>query len=395
MTSFDLNEYLISIRRHLHQHPELSLQEFETTTFIEKELKKIGIDTRKTNLPTGVFADLQGRAPGPTIALRADIDALPIEEQTGLSYTSKVKGVMHACGHDFHTAALIGAAYLLKKQQRELKGTIRFLFQPAEENGGGAELVINDGQLEGVDAIIGLHNKPDLSVGTIGLKAGPLMASVDRFQITVKGKGSHAAIPQNGEDPILAASQLVTALHSIVSRNISPLDSGVVSVTKIVGGSTWNVIPNEVILEGTTRTFHARTREVIKERVNTIVENTVRAYSGEAVIDWYPGPPPLVNDPETIDAVYQAAQQQGLKIVEPEQTMGGEDFASYQQQIPGAFAFFGTNGDEEWHDPAFTIDESALIKASYFLYESALSLLNKIQINQVHELGINNVPAVK
>ncbi len=227
MFKTDLNDYLISIRRHLHQYPELSTKEFETTKFIQKELEEIGINIRKTGLRTGVFAQIEGASPGPTIAIRADIDALPIHEKTGLPYASKIKGVMHACGHDFHTAALIGAASLLKKIQNKLRGNIRFLFQPAEEIGGGAEQVINDGQLEGVEAIIGIHNKPDLPVGTIGLKTGALMASVDRFHIKVAGKGSHAAIPQNGKDPILAASQIVTALQSIVSRNISPLESAV------------------------------------------------------------------------------------------------------------------------------------------------------------------------
>lgn len=395
MLSSDLNESLITIRRHLHQYPELSNQEYETSKFIKKKLDEIGLKIRKTSMRTGVFAELQGKISGPTIAVRADIDALPIEEQTGLSYASKNKGVMHACGHDFHTAALIGAAALLKKDLAKLKGTIRFLFQPAEEIGGGAEQVIRDGQLEGVEAIIGLHNKPDLPVGTIGIKDGALMASVDRFHITVTGKGSHAAIPQKGKDSILAASQVVTALQSIVSRNISPLESAVVSVTKIVGGSTWNVIPGEVILEGTIRTFDNRVREDMKERVNMIVENIVHAYSGKAIVEWFSGPPPLINDTGTIAVVREVAQKQDLKVIEAQPTMGGEDFSFYQQQIPGAFVFFGTNGTEEWHHPAFTVDESALIKASYFLYASALSLLSEKQVKRDDKSEIVRLNVVK
>lgn len=395
MLSSDLNEYLIAIRRHLHQYPELSTQEFETTKFIKEKLDEIGLKISNTSMKTGVFAELQGESSGPTIALRADIDALPIEEQTGLPYASKIKGVMHACGHDFHTAALIGAAALLKKDLKKWKGKIRFLFQPAEEIGGGAEQAIRDGQLEGVEAIIGLHNKPDLPVGTIGVKDGALMASVDRFHITVTGKGSHAAIPQNGKDSILAASQVVWALQSVVSRNISPLESAVVSVTKITGGSTWNVIPGEVTLEGTIRTFNDQIRGEIKERVKAIVENTVRAHSGEAIVNWFPGPPPLINDTETIDLVNEAAQKQGLKTIEAQPTMGGEDFAFYLQEIPGAFVFFGTNGKEEWHHPSFTIDESAIIKASYFLYESALTLLNVKRDNSHDKKNINQVNVVK
>ncbi len=372
----ELETHLISIRRHLHQYPELSQQEFETTKFIKKWLQEGGIESRKTNLETGVFADIKGGKPGLTVALRADIDALPIEEKTGLSYASKRKGVMHACGHDFHTAALLGAAYLLKRNQSELCGTVRLLFQPAEEFGGGATQVIADGQLDGVEAIIGLHNKPELPVGTIGLKEGPMMAAVDRFHVVLHGKGSHAAIPQNGKDPIVAAGHLITALQTVVSRNVSPLQSAVVSVTRITGGSTWNVIPAEIQLEGTIRTFDTAIREEVKETFNRIVNSIAAAFSQEADVKWVPGPPPLVNYQSITDIARKSAKQQSLHVIDPEPSMAGEDFAYYLQQIPGAFAFFGTNGNEEWHHPAFTLDESAIIKAAYFLYESAREFLD-------------------
>ncbi|MBS4210132.1 amidohydrolase [Bacillus sp. FJAT-50079] len=372
-----LESRLITIFRHLHQHPEVSMKEYETTKSIQNWLEESQIAIRPTKLETGVFADIIGGKPGPVIAIRADIDALPIEEETGLLYASKVKGVMHACGHDFHTAAAIGAAYLLKECQSELKGDIRFIFQPAEELGGGAEQVIKDDQLQGVHAIIGLHNKPDLPVGTIGLKDGPLMASVDRFHIVLHGKGSHAAMPQNGQDPIAAASQLVTALQTIVSRNVSPLQSAVVSVTKITGGTTWNVIPNEVTLEGTIRTFDHSIREEVKARFNAIVQNIAVAFGQEATIGWFPGPPPLYNHSKITDIARKTAKQQSLHVIQPEPTMGGEDFACYLEQIPGTFAFFGTNGKEDWHHPAFTIDETAIVKAAYFLYETARNLLDE------------------
>lgn len=377
MSQTELESRLISIRRHLHQYPELSEKEHETTKSIQKWLKEAGVEVRKTALATGVFADIKGEKPGPVVAIRADIDALPIEEQTGLPYASKVKGVMHACGHDFHTAALIGAAYLLKESQTELNGTVRLLFQPAEELGGGAEQVIKDGQLDGVKAIIGLHNKPDLPVGTIGLKEGPLMASVDRFHIVLQGKGSHAAMPQNGKDPIASAAQLITALQTIVSRSVSPLKSAVVSVTKITGGSTWNVIPGEVTLEGTVRTFDPVIRGEIKEQFYTIVNHITAAFSQEVTIGWFPGPPPLQNNLAVTEIAREIAEKQSLHIINPEPTMGGEDFSSYLQQVPGTFAFFGTNGNEDWHHPAFTVDEAALIKAAYFLSESAKRLLNE------------------
>lgn len=225
MTAVELEQRLIEIRRHLHQYPELSKEEFETTKSIQKWLQEKGIPIRETNLQTGVFADIIGKHPGPIVAIRADIDALPIEEQTGIAYASKNKGKMHACGHDFHTAAVVGAAYLLKEAQSELHGTIRLLFQPAEETGGGAQYVMKDGQLQGVEAIIGLHNKPDLPVGTIGVREGPLMAAVDRFDIFIRGKGSHAAQPHMGKDPIATSAQLITALQNIVSRHTSYCDS--------------------------------------------------------------------------------------------------------------------------------------------------------------------------
>jgi len=375
MNQQELETYLISIRRHLHQYPELSKEEIETTKSIEKWLKELDISTRNTELETGVFADIKGGKPGPIVALRADIDALPIEEKTGLSYASKIKGVMHACGHDFHTAALIGAAYLLKENQSKLHGTVRLIFQPAEELGGGARYVIKDGQLDGVEAIIGLHNKPDLQVGSIGIKEGPLMAAVDRFHIVLHGKGSHAALPHNGNDPILAAGQLITALQTIVSRNVSPLQSAVVSVTKIIGGSTWNVIPSEVSLEGTIRTFHPIVREEVKTRFYTIVHSIAAAFLQEVEINWFSGPPPLVNHKSVTEIVERAARQQNLDIIHPEPSTAGEDFSYYLQQIPGFFAFFGTNGNEDWHHPEFTVDESALLKAAHFLYGSARELL--------------------
>ncbi|WP_000200901.1 amidohydrolase, partial [Bacillus cereus] len=214
-------EKLISIRRHLHQYPELSYKEFETTKAIQNWLNEANITIIHSNLTTGVIAEISGNKNGPTVALRADIDALPIHEETNLSYASKNPGKMHACGHDFHTASILGAAYLLKENESSLNGTVRFIFQAAEERGDGARKVIEDGHLQNVQAIFGMHNKPDLPVGTIGIKDGPLMAGVDRFEIEIKGIGTHAAVPDAGVDPIVASSQIVMALQTIVSRNIS------------------------------------------------------------------------------------------------------------------------------------------------------------------------------
>src|SRR4051812_15860031 len=388
MNRTELEARLISIRRYLHQYPELSTEEFETTRSIQTWLQEEEIDIRRTGLSTGVIAEIKGEKPGPIVAIRADIDALPIVEKTGLHYASKIKGKMHACGHDFHTAASIGAAYLLKEVQSELKGTVRIIFQPAEESGGGAQRVIKDGHLDGVEAIIGLHNKPDLPVGTIGLKEGPLMAAVDRFHIVLYGKGSHAGIPQNGKDPIVAAGQLITALQTVISRNVSPLQSAVLSVTKIAGGNTWNVIPGDVTLEGTIRTYNTKIRKDVKARFDTIVEAIATAFSHKVKIDWFSGPPPLVNHKTVTEIARKVAKQQSLQVIDPEPSMAGEDFSYYLQHIPGTFAFFGTNGNEEWHHPAFTLDESALINAAYFLYESSRELLEQ------HSF-VNNVSFMK
>lgn len=385
MSQTELETRLISIRRHLHQYPELSREEFETTKAITGWLQEKRIEIRATSLETGVFADIKGKKSGPTIAVRADIDALPIEEKTDLPFASKIKGKMHACGHDFHTAAAIGAAYLLKEDEENLQGNIRFLFQPAEESGGGAVKVIKDGQLDDVTAVIGLHNKPELPVGTVGIKNGPLMAAVDRFKVDINGKGAHAALPNNGRDPIVAATQLISALQTIVSRNVSPLQSAVVSVTRIEGGSTWNVIPERVSIEGTVRTFDNTIRKEVKERFYTVVEHVSTAFLQEATIQWFAGPPPLINYSEITDATKTAANKLSLNIIDPEPSTAGEDFAYYLQKIPGAFAFFGTSGNEDWHHPSFTVDEKAIIKAAYFLYESAKELLEQqISVNGKH-----------
>lgn len=374
MVPLALQQQLVEIRRHLHQYPELSLQEYETTSYIQEKLQQYGITLRDTSLATGVFADIIGQS-GPIIAVRADIDALPITEATQLPYASKIAGKMHACGHDFHTAALLGAAQLLQQKRLEMQGTVRLIFQPAEELGGGAAQVIADGQLRDVKAIIGLHNKPDLAVGTVGIKAGALMAAVDAFKITITGKGSHAAIPQAGTDVIVTAAQLITQLQTIVSRNVSPLQSAVVSVTAIHGGATWNVLPEQVTLEGTIRTFDEHVRQKVKARFYQLTESLTTMHHQQSTIIWQECPPALHNHASLAQKSMQVATQQNLTVIEPEPTMGGEDFAQYLRHIPGIFTFFGTGGTEEWHHPKFTIDETALAPAAYYLYESALQIL--------------------
>lgn len=370
-----LTETLISIRRNLHEHPELSYEEFETTKAIKNWLEEENITIINSNLETGVIAEISGNRNGPLIAIRADIDALPIQEETNLPYASKIHGKMHACGHDFHTAAIIGAAYLLKEKESSLSGTVRFIFQPAEESSNGACKVIEAGHLHGVQAIFGMHNKPDLPVGTIGIKDGPLMAGVDRFEIEIHGIGTHAAVPDAGVDPIVTSSQIVMALQTIVSRNISSSHNAVVSVTNIHSGNTWNVIPEKATLEGTVRTFQTETREKIPALMKRIIQGVSDALGVKTEFRFYAGPPAVHNDTSLTNLSTQVAETMNLNIISPTPSMAGEDFSFYQQEIPGSFVFMGTSGTHEWHHPAFTVDERALpISAAYFalLAEKAL-----------------------
>lgn len=369
---------LVAIRRHLHQYPELSHEEFETTAFIRSTLKAADIRiASEFKLETGLIAEIGGLHGGPILALRADIDALPIQEETGLSFASKHGGKMHACGHDFHAAALIGAALLLKEREHELAGRVRLVFQPAEEKAAGANKVIRTGALEGVKAIYGMHNKPDLPVGTIGIRSGALMAAADGFLVELEGIGSHAAVPEASVDPVVAAAHLVTALQSIVSRNVSPLESAVVSVTRLHTGTAWNVIPEKAILDGTVRTFDDEVRTRVKQRFGDMVTGVAAAFGTQASFRWLQGPPPVHNDAVLAEAAAKVAERIGLEVMTPKPSPAGEDFAFYQQQIPGFFAFIGTSGPHEWHHPAFDIDERALPVSALFLAELAVDELKR------------------
>ncbi|WP_339248735.1 amidohydrolase [Paenibacillus sp. FSL R10-2796] len=370
-----LEEELIGIRRHLHRHPELSNEEYGTTEYIISLLERAGVRIVEYGLSTGVIAEIGGKKPGSVIALRADIDALPIQEESGVSFASLYPGKMHACGHDFHTAALIGAAYQLKQREQQLQGTVRLLFQPAEEKAQGAQRIIASGALEDVRAVIGLHNKPDLPVGTIGIKGGPLMAAADGFVIEVQGGSSHAAVPEAGIDPIVAASHIVAAFQSIVSRNVSPLQSAVVSVTQIHSGNSWNIIPEKAVLEGTIRTFDETVRSKVLDRFQEVAVGVAAALGAEATVRWIEGPPPVINDPSLAALGVESVEALGYRAIQPELSLAGEDFAFYQRVVPGLFVFVGTEGSQEWHHPAFNLDERALPVAARFLADVAVRSL--------------------
>ncbi|MGE5674766.1 MAG: M20 metallopeptidase family protein [Mycobacterium leprae] len=338
----DLEPRLIALRRELHQHPEVAWEERWTTEHLTRVLIEAGVTVLPLPLTTGLVAEVQGAGEGPMVAVRTDIDALPVQEETGLDYASTIPGKMHACGHDFHMAVVAGAALLLQQTRNQWNGTVRFLFQPAEETSGGANSMISAGALKGVQAIFGLHNKPDVPAGHVGLKVGPLMAAVDTITIHVTGKGGHAAIPDATVDPVVAGSAIVMALQTAVSRNISPLDSAVVSIGSFQAGSAHNVIPPTATLLGTVRTFNPDVRRRMPVLLERIIENVAAGYGATASLERLQGTPAVINDAAMVEVMRAAAERVGMTVDEAVPTMGGEDFAAYQERIPGCFIWVGT-----------------------------------------------------
>jgi amidohydrolase len=373
-----LKEELIEVRHEFHKHPELSNEEIKTTETLRKLLTTVGIRVLDLPLKTGLVAEVSGNKEGPIIAIRGDIDALPIIEETGLDYKSEFLGKMHACGHDFHTTTILGAAYLLKQKESTLPGTVRFIFQQAEEIGHGAEDILATGVLTDVKAIFGLHSAPDLKAGSFGTHAGPLTSAVDRFEIEITGVGTHASSPEKGIDPIIVAAHIITALQTIVSRNVSAFDQALVSVTHLKSGNTWNVIPTTAYLEGTVRTLRVETRELIPKRMLQIIKGIADSFGATAEFKWYSGPPATNNTKEWTDVALDVAKEQGYEIKELPPSLIGEDFAYYQEQMPGAFVNIGTGGEYSLHHPKFTVDDEALVPgANYFaeLAQRALDVL--------------------
>lgn len=359
-----------------HSHPELSYEEHETTAKLGKLLTKENIHLMDTPLDTGVAAEIGSS--GPLIALRADIDALPITEDTGLAYASKNKGRMHACGHDFHTAAVLGAALLLKKREHALPGRVRLIFQPAEEAPGGAKKVLEAGLLKDVQAIFALHTSPLLPVGTLGISPGPVMAAVDRFTIRFQGKGCHAAHPDQGVDIIFLASHFIGALQTVVSRNSDPFSANLVSITRITAGNTWNVLPETAEMEGTARSMTPVDRQLIKNRIHALAHGEADSFGARVSIDWSEGPPPTINDPAWTSLVRNIAQKQGLSLQDAPKSLAGEDFAYYQERLPGVFASIGTGISAPNHSSQFIADPKALFPAAKLLANLAEAALNQL-----------------
>ena len=373
MITKEVIERATTHRRHLHMYPEVSGTEVETTRYIRETLEAMGLVCWNLQSKTGVVAEI-GNGEGPTLALRADIDALPIVEQTGLDYASKNEGAMHACGHDFHTASLLGAVQVLKAQEDKLQGKVRFIFQPAEESNRGARALISEGVLDGVDAIIGFHNKPELPVGTIGVKEGPLMAAVGQFKAEITGGGTHAAAPHNGNDPIVTACQVIANAQAIVARHTSPLEPVVLSVSHIEAGNTWNVIPEKVFFEGTIRTFNKEVERQMTEQFEKMIVQTADVYGQKGSIEWILTPPVVHND-AAVTKVVKSVTEKFATVVTPQVTLGAEDFANYMEHVPGCFVFIGTGCPHEWHHPAFLVDDTALPFAIQYFVDNTNALL--------------------
>ena len=366
---------LVALRRDLHAHPELAFQEVRTAKRVREFLEGSALDIRQEVGGTGLIASTRN-GNGRTVLLRVDLDGLPIQEENTTPYASREAGKMHACGHDGHAA--MGAAAARVLSARTLPGTARVLFQPAEEGEGGAQAVVRDGGLLGVDVVLGVHLWNDLPVGTIGVKAGPLMAAVDRLFIEVKGKGGHGGMPHLCADPVVAAAHIVTGLQTIVSRNVAPVDSAVITIGAIHGGDAFNVIPDHVSLRGTIRTFDRGLRRSMPDRIRRLAEGIASGLGCTAEVVVTAGNPAVVNDPVVAALAKRAAVRVvgAERVVEPIPTMGGEDMAVYFEQVPGCFVFIGSSNAARGltaahHSPLFDFDEEALSIGCAFLVEAA------------------------
>lgn len=395
-----LKQYLIENFEWFHRHPELPYEEVETTEKIRELLTEAGIEILPYPLKTGLVAVIRGGknvenvdkacegemaadmtgGGGCTVALRCDIDALPITEEADVPYRSETEGRMHACGHDFHITAGIGAAILLQQRREELCGTVKFIFQPAEEESHGALKILETDVMDDVQQIWGFHADPTNAVGVIGIREGYVTAAVDRFEIRVKGIGCHGAHPDDGIDPILALAAIVQGLQSVVSRNVNAFHPSLLSVTRIQAGTTWNVIPAYAELEGTVRTMNREDRILYEKRVREIAVQTAAAYGAEAEVTWVAGPPATFNDREMVRICEETAKELGMKTMPEESSMGGDDFAYYEDRdtvhrdVPGCYVKIGTGVGHPIHHPAFCVDESVIYPAAQYLAELLLIL---------------------
>jgi amidohydrolase len=368
-----LHEEMTVWRRDLHANPETAFEEFRTSEVVTSKLKSFGLEVHTGLAGTGVVGILKGRKEGTkAIGLRADMDALDISEQTNLPHASKNPGKMHACGHDGHTTMLLGAAKHLARNP-DFTGTVYFIFQPAEENEGGGRVMVEEGLFDKfpMDAVYGLHNWPGLPVGHVGVMHGPIMASFDTFEIVVTGKGSHAAMPHEGIDTVVTASAIVTALQTISSRSTHPADAIVVSVTQIHGGDTWNVIPEEVVLRGTSRAFNSEVQDTIEPAIRRVTEGVCSTFGATMEMSYTRCYPPTINSPEHADLSIAAASrfvEAGKIDLAQKPSMGAEDFSFMLNERPGSYIWLGAGQDHvKLHNPAYDFNDEILpIGAAYW-----------------------------
>ncbi len=391
-SAIELFDYTRDLRRDLHQHPELGFQEYRTANIIARELNQLGLQAKTEVAETGVVGLLQGAQPGPAVLLRFDMDALPIQEETGLDFASQVPGVMHACGHDGHVAVGLTAARLLAGVKDAFHGAVKFMFQPAEEGLGGAEKMIDAGVLENprVDVALALHLWNERPVGWVAVVPGPFMAGGDFFSIRLKGSGGHGAMPDQTTDPIIAAAELISALQSVVSRNVSPLRAAVLSVTQVTAGSAFNVIPSEVEIRGTIRSFEIEVRDRVLLRFEQLVRGIAASFGCEVEIDVQQLTPAVFNNPTVTDWVEQAvlAAAPEVNLDRTYRTMVSEDMAFVLQRVPGCYLFAGSGQSDAnlnygHHHPRFTIDERVLPLAAGLICSAALEVLRRLEAGRM------------
>lgn len=387
-------EDLLNIRHQIHRHPETAFEEIETTKLIKKALDDAGIENHPNGDSTGVIGLIHGAKEGPVLAIRADIDALPIKENTGLPFASEVSGKCHACGHDLHTTVLIGAARLLKEYQNDLYGTIKLIFQPAEEVMTGAAKTIANGALENPkpDFVLACHTWPDMPAGSIGVRKGTMLGASDSFKVKVIGKGGHAAHPQKGIDPVVIAAHIITQLQTIVSRRVAAIDPVVVTVGHLEAGTAANIIPNEAYFEGTVRTQSNETRKHVAEILEQLAVGTARAMGGDAEVSYAFGVGPTISEDHLVDEISEAVTELlgNDKLLQvPSPSMGSEDFARYLEHIPGAIFRLGTHNDTPesklaLHNASLLFDEKAIptgvatmVGAAFKITGSDMSVLLK------------------
>ena len=362
--SADLLAEAVSWRHHLHRHPELAFNERQTSDFVGSQLERFGLKVHRGLAGTGVIGTLTRGTSRRSIGIRADMDALPIREESGTAHLSSVPGVMHACGHDGHTAIALAAACVCATLP-DLDGTVHFIFQPAEENEGGGRRTVEEGLFKSFpcDSVYALHNWPGLPVGTCAARDGPMMAAFGTFEINIRGRGSHGAMPHAGTDPIIAAAQIVSALQSIVSRNVDPLQSAVVSVTQIRSGDTWNVIPDECLIRGTTRWYEEETGNRIEERMANLTSSIAAGFGCSAAVRYERRYPATINDPASAKLLRDVAGGTGLKVADAPPSMGGEDFAYMLRAVPGSYLWLGaarTGENPGLHSARYDFNDDAL-----------------------------------